>query len=193
MWDVVMPESPGRYSATGAPLVVGDLVISGIAGGDGPLRGFLAAYKATTGQQVWRFWTVPKRGEPGSETWSSKAIETGGGATWVTGSYDVKSGLLYWTTGNPFPATDGDDRKGLNLYTNCVLALEAKTGKLRWYYQFTPHDLTTGMPPNPFCWWIPSIADATGSCCCRRIGTGSSTSSTGPTVKCFWESLSSGN
>jgi alcohol dehydrogenase (cytochrome c) len=141
MWDVVMPETPGRFSATAAPLVVGDLVISGIGGGDGPLRGFLAAYKATTGQQVWRFWTVPKRGEPGSETWSGKAIETGGGATWVTGSYDVGSGLLYWTTGNPFPATDGDDRKGLNLYTNCVLALEAKTGKLRWYYQFTPHDL----------------------------------------------------
>ena len=141
MWDVVMPETPGRFSATAAPLVAGDLVISGIAGGDGPLRGFLAAYKATTGQQVWRFWTVPAPGEPGSETWSGKAIETGGGATWVTGSYDVDSGVLYWTVGNPFPATDGDDRKGLNLYTNCVLALEAKTGKLRWYYQFTPHDL----------------------------------------------------
>jgi PQQ-dependent dehydrogenase (methanol/ethanol family) len=141
MWEVVMPETPGHYSATAAPLVVGDMVIAGIAGGDGPLRGFLAAYKATTGQQVWRFWTVPKPGEPGSETWSGKAIETGGGATWVTGSYDVGTGTLYWTVGNPFPATDGDDRKGTNLYTNCVLALEAKTGKLRWYYQFTPHDL----------------------------------------------------
>jgi PQQ-dependent dehydrogenase (methanol/ethanol family) len=141
MWDVVMPQSPGRYSATGAPLVVGDLVISGIGGGDGPLRGFVAAYKATTGQQVWRFWTVPKAGEPGSETWSGKAIETGGGATWVTGSYDTETDTLFWTTGNPFPATDGDDRTGTNLYTNCVLALEAKTGKLRWHYQFTPHDL----------------------------------------------------
>ena len=141
MWDINMPVTPGRYSATSAPLVVGDLVISGIAGGDGPLRGFLAAYKVTTGQLAWRFWTVPKRGEPASETWSGKAIETGGGATWVTGSYDVETDTLYWTTGNPFPATDGDEREGVNLYTNCVLALGPKTGTLRWYYQFTPHDL----------------------------------------------------
>ena len=141
MWDVTMPTTPGRYSATAAPLVVGDLVVSGIAGGDGPLRGFLAAYKVTTGELAWRFWTVPKPGEPASETWTGKAIETGGGATWVTGSYDVETGTLYWTVGNPFPATDGDERDGTNLYTNCVLALEAKTGKLRWFYQFTPHDL----------------------------------------------------
>jgi PQQ-dependent dehydrogenase (methanol/ethanol family) len=141
MWDVTMPTTPGRYSATAAPLVVGDLVVSGIAGGDGPLRGFLAAYKVTTGELAWRFWTVPKPGEPASETWTGKAIETGGGATWVTGSYDVETGTLYWTVGNPFPATDGDERDGTNLYTNCVLALEAKTGKLRWHYQFTPHDL----------------------------------------------------
>jgi PQQ-dependent dehydrogenase (methanol/ethanol family) len=141
MWDVAMAETPGRYSATSAPLVVGDLVVSGMSGGDGPLRGFLAAYKATSGQQAWRFWTIPKPGEPGSETWNGKAIETGGGATWVTGSYDVETGTLYWAVGNPFPATDGDDREGVNLYTNCVLALDARTGKLRWYYQFTPHDL----------------------------------------------------
>jgi PQQ-dependent dehydrogenase (methanol/ethanol family) len=141
MWDIIMPISPGRYSTTAAPLVVGDLVISGIAGGDGPLRGFLAAYKVTTGELVWRFWTVPKPGDPVSETWTGKAIETGGGATWTTGSYDVETGTLYWAVGNPFPATDGDEREGINLYTNCVLALEAKTGKLRWYYQFTPHDL----------------------------------------------------
>jgi PQQ-dependent dehydrogenase (methanol/ethanol family) len=141
MWDVNMPTTPGRYSATAAPLVVGDLVISGIAGGDGPLRGFLAAYKVTTGELAWRFWTVPKPGEPSAETWTGKAIETGGGATWTTGSYDVETGTLYWTVGNPFPATDGDEREGVNLYTNCVLALEGKTGNLRWHYQFTPHDL----------------------------------------------------
>ena len=141
MWDVDMVESPGRYLATSAPLVVGDLVIAGIAGGDGPLRGFLAAYKATTGAQAWRFWTVPKPGEPGSETWTGNAIETGGGATWLTGSYDVETGTLYWAVGNPFPATDGDERRGSNLYTNCVIALDVKTGKLRWHYQFTPHDL----------------------------------------------------
>ncbi|HZS50264.1 MAG TPA: PQQ-binding-like beta-propeller repeat protein [Bryobacterales bacterium] len=141
IWDVVMPEGPGRYGATAAPLVVGDLVISGVSGGDGPLRGFLAAYNAGTGRQVWRFWTVPQRGQPGSETWRGSALETGGGATWLTGSYDPETGLLFWPTGNPFPDTDGDQRAGDNLYTNCVLALEAKTGKLRWYYQFTPHDL----------------------------------------------------
>jgi alcohol dehydrogenase (cytochrome c) len=112
-----------------------------VGGGDTPLRGFLAAYRPATGEQVWRFWTVPKKGEPGSETWDGKALETGGGATWLTGSYDVESDTLFWTTGNPFPATDGDERGGVNLYTNCVLALDPKNGKLRWYFQFTPHDL----------------------------------------------------
>ena len=141
MWDVKMPETPGNFVATSAPLVVGDLVIAGIGGGDSPLLGFLAAYKATTGEQAWRFRTVPRPGEPGSETWKGTAIGIGGGATWLTGSYDVETGTLYWTVGNPFPATDGDERGGTNLYTNCVLALDVKTGKLKWYYQFTPHDL----------------------------------------------------
>jgi len=141
MWDVFMPETPSHYGATAAPLVVGDLVISGVAGGDSGIRGFLAAYKATTGQLAWRFWTVPRPGEAGSETWRGNAIDEGGAATWLTGSYDTETGLLYWPTGNPFPDTDGDEREGANLYSNCVLALEAKTGKLRWYFQFTPHDL----------------------------------------------------
>lgn len=141
VWDINMVDSSGRYTATSAPLVVGDLVISGIAGGDAPLRGFLAAYNALTGREVWRFWTIPKPGDPGSETWQGKAIESGGGATWLTGSYDVETETLYWAVGNPFPATDGDDRDGTNLYTNCVVALNASDGKLKWYYQFTPHDL----------------------------------------------------
>jgi PQQ-dependent dehydrogenase (methanol/ethanol family) len=143
MWDVdiTVPGSPGRYGSTGAPLVVGDLVITGVSGGDAPLQGFVAAYKAATGQLAWRFWTLPKRGEPGSETWQGSALDTGGAATWLTGSYDPETGLLYWPTGNPFPDTDGDQRRGDNLYTNCVVALDPKTGKLRWYYQFTPHDL----------------------------------------------------
>ncbi|MES1257367.1 MAG: PQQ-binding-like beta-propeller repeat protein [Acidobacteriota bacterium] len=145
MWDVDVREGPGAMGSTGAPLVVGDLVITGIAGGDAPLRGYITAYQATTGQQVWRFFTVPKRGQPGSETWTkagqTDAIAVGGGATWTTGSYDAETGILYWPTGNPYPDTDGDERAGDNLYTNCVLALDAKTGKLRWHYQFTPHDL----------------------------------------------------
>jgi PQQ-dependent dehydrogenase (methanol/ethanol family) len=141
IWDVVMPEIPGRYGSTVAPLVVNDLVIAGVAGADEGIRGFVAAYKVTTGEQAWRFYTVPARGEPGSDTWEGKAIDLGGGSTWLTGSYDAELGLLYWPTGNPFPATDGSERKGDNLYTNCVVALDVKTGKLRWHYQFTPHDL----------------------------------------------------
>jgi alcohol dehydrogenase (cytochrome c) len=141
MWDVTMPETRGRYSAPGAPLIVNDMVIAGIAGGDGPLRGFVAAYKATTGQQVWRFWTVPKPGETPSETWKGPALTTGGGATWMTGSYDQETNTLYWAVGNPFPATDGTGREGSNLYTDSVTALDATSGKLKWYFQFTPHDL----------------------------------------------------
>jgi len=142
LWDVFMPETPNpRYGATSAPLVVNDLVINGVGGGDSGIRGFIAAYKITTGELAWRFWTVPKPGEPGSETWQGEAIHVGGGATWLTGTYDPKTGLLYWPTGNPFPDTDGTDRLGDNLYTNCDVALDAKTGRLVWHFQFTPHDV----------------------------------------------------
>ena len=140
-WDVFMPEAPQHYGATAAPLVVGDLVIAGVAGADDGIRGFLAAYKATTGRLAWRFWTVPRQGEPGWETWQGNAVEFGGGSTWLTGSYDPDLRLLYWPTGNPFPDTDGSERKGDNLYTNCIVALDPETGKLRWHFQFTPHDL----------------------------------------------------
>jgi PQQ-dependent dehydrogenase (methanol/ethanol family) len=141
MWDVTMPENGGHYGVTSAPLVAGDLVISGVSGGDAPLKGFIAAYKATTGRQAWRFWTLPKPGEKAAETWVGPAVENGGAATWFTGSYDPETGLLYWPTGNPYPDTDGDPRKGDNLYSNCVLALDARSGQLRWHFQFTPHDL----------------------------------------------------
>jgi alcohol dehydrogenase (cytochrome c) len=141
MWEVVMPQTTGHFSSSSAPMVVGDLVIAGIGGGDSPLLGFLVAYKATTGQEAWRFHTVPRPGEPEAATWKGSAIAIGGGATWLTGSYDAETGTLYWAVGNPFPATDGDERGGANLYTNCVLALDVKTGKLKWFYQFTPHDL----------------------------------------------------
>ncbi len=143
LWQVFMPAAgaPGAYGATAAPLVAGDLVIGGVGGGDAPLLGFIAAYRATTGEEVWRFRTIPQRGEKGSETWGGKAVEYGGGATWLTGSYDPETETLYWPTGNPYPDTDGTDRTGDNLYTDCVIALDAKTGKLKWYFQFTPHDL----------------------------------------------------
>lgn len=142
MWQVFMPEGlPGAYGATAAPLVVGDLVVAGVGGGDAPLRGFLAAYKADTGEEAWRFWTIPKRGEPKSETWVGNALEVGGGATWLTGSYDPTLDTLYWPVGNPYPDTDGTERKGDNLYTDSVVALNPKTGQIKWHFQFTPHDL----------------------------------------------------
>jgi len=141
LWDVFMPETAQHYGATSAPLVIGSLVISGVAGGDDGIRGFIGAWKAATGELAWRFWTVPKPGEPGSETWKGSAVDGRGGATWLTGTYDPSTGLLYWPTGNPFPDTDGTERGGDNLYTNCDLALDPKTGKLHWYFQFTPHDL----------------------------------------------------
>ncbi len=121
--------------------MVNDLVISGTSGGDEGIRGFVAAYKASTGERVWRFWTVPLPGEPLSETWVGKALEHGCTAAWLTGTYDAETNLLFWTTGNPCPDYNGDERKGDNLYSDSVLALDPETGKLRWYYQFTPHDL----------------------------------------------------
>jgi len=138
-WDVYVPEEPQRYGGTVAPLVAGDLVITGVAGADEGIRGFVAAYKASTGQLVWRHWTVPAKGEPGSETWQGSIVS--GGSTWLTGTYDPETKVLYWPTGNPWPDTDGTNRQGDNLYTNCILAMDVETGKLRWYFQFTPHDL----------------------------------------------------
>ncbi|MGD1071619.1 MAG: PQQ-binding-like beta-propeller repeat protein [Bryobacteraceae bacterium] len=142
LWDVNITEAPQHYGTTTAPLVVNDLVISGVAGGDEGIRGFVGAWKVTTGELAWRFWTVPKPGESGSETWQGgDAIQLGGGSTWLTGSYDPETGLLYWPTGNPFPDTDGTHRMGDNLYTDSDVALDPKTGKMRWYFQYTPHDL----------------------------------------------------
>jgi PQQ-dependent dehydrogenase (methanol/ethanol family) len=141
VWEVVMPDSPQKYGSTAAPLVVKDLVVAGVSGGDWGIRGFLAAYKADTGQRVWRVWTVPAKGEPGIETWKGSEPKLGGGATWLTGSYDPETDTLFWPTGNPFPDSDDRDRPGDNLYTNCILALNPDTGKLKWYYQFTPHDV----------------------------------------------------
>jgi alcohol dehydrogenase (cytochrome c) len=141
LWEVEMADYRQHYGATSAPLVVGDLVVAGISGGDEGARGFLSAYRASSGEQAWKFWTVPAPGEPGSETWKGKAWERGCGTTWLTGTYDPDLNLLYWTTGNPCPDYNGDERQGDNLYTSSVLALEPATGKLRWYYQYTPHDL----------------------------------------------------
>jgi alcohol dehydrogenase (cytochrome c) len=140
LWDTEMADYRQNYNATGAPIVVGNLVVSGTAGGEEGVRGFVAAYDQTTGKEAWRFWTVPKPGEPGSETWKGVDIEHGGAPTWFTGTYDPALDLVYWPTGNASPDLNGDNRLGDNLYACSILAIEAKTGKLKWYYQFTPHD-----------------------------------------------------
>jgi alcohol dehydrogenase (cytochrome c) len=141
VWDVMMGDTKEGYSATSAPLVIGDLVLSGVAGGEEGARGFVDAYQASSGERVWRFYTIPLRGEKGSETWVGNALEHGCGATWITGSYDPSLETVYWAVGNPCPDFNGDERKGDNLYTASVVALNVKTGKMKWYFQFTPHDV----------------------------------------------------
>ena len=142
LWDTTMDDWRKNYSATSAPLTVaGDMVIAGVTGGEHGANGFLAAHDQRTGKEIWRFWTVPKPGEPGSETWGGKDIEHGGAPTWFTGSYDPDLDMVYWPTGNPSKEYSGEDRKGDNLYAGSILALQRADGKLKWHYQFTPHDL----------------------------------------------------
>ncbi|MBK5295389.1 MAG: PQQ-binding-like beta-propeller repeat protein [Acidobacteriia bacterium] len=140
LWETEMADFRQNYNATGSMLAVENLVVAGTAGGEQGVRGFLAAYDQTTGKEVWRFWTVPARGEPGSETWDGRDIDHGGGPTWLTGSYDPATKTVYWTTGNAGPDFNGDNRLGDNLYTCSILALDAATGKLKWHFQATPHD-----------------------------------------------------
>jgi alcohol dehydrogenase (cytochrome c) len=141
LWDTEMADYRQNYGSTSAPLVAGNMVIAGVSGGDEGIRGFLSAYHVDTGKEAWRFWTVPAPGDPLAETWRGKDIEHGCAATWLTGTYDASLDLLYWTTGNPCKDYNGDDRQGDNLYAGSVLALEPASGKLRWYFQYTPHDL----------------------------------------------------
>ena len=141
LWDTEMADWHQNYNATGAPLPVGNLVVTGTSGGDEGVRGFVAAFDQATGKEAWRFWTVPAPGEPGSETWRGKGIAHPGGATWMTGAYDPQLDMLFWPVGNPGPDLIGDDRLGDNLYTDSIVALDAKTGALKWHFQFTPHDV----------------------------------------------------
>ena len=141
LWDTKMGDPKDGYSATSAPLAIGDLVVAGVSGGEEGARGFIDAYQAGTGARAWRFYTIPARGDKEAATWQGKWLERGCGATWLTGSYDPKLDLIYWSVGNPCPDYNGDERKGDNLYTSSVVALEGKTGRLKWYRQFTPHDV----------------------------------------------------
>lgn len=140
LWKSKIAEVKDGYWAPAAPLALNGKIVTGVAPGDYGMTGLLAAFDAETGKQVWRWSAIPKPGEPGSETWSGDSWKTGGGDTWLTGSYDPELNLIYWGIGNPAPDFNGDVRKGDNLYTECMVALDAETGKLKWYFQFTPHD-----------------------------------------------------
>jgi alcohol dehydrogenase (cytochrome c) len=141
LWDTEIVEYFKGFSATSAPLIVKDLAIIGVGGGEFGVRGFFDAYDVNTGDRVWRHYTVPAEGEPGYETWSGNSYETGGAPAWTIGTYDPELDLVYWTTGNPAPDWNGDARLGDNLFSDSVLAINPNTGERVWYYQFTPHDV----------------------------------------------------
>ena len=141
IWDVAYATGNRNYGATSAPLIVKNNVLVGTSGGDNGVRGFLAAFDAETGKEKWRFWTIPGPGEKGSESWPGDLYLHGGGTTWMPGTYDPELNTLYWGTGNPSPDYDGSVRPGDDLYTSCLLALDPDTGKLKWYFQYSPHDL----------------------------------------------------
>jgi alcohol dehydrogenase (cytochrome c) len=140
VWDVAAVDYKKGYTFTVAPLAVKNLIIISPAGGEYGIRGFVDAYDADTGQRKWRFYTVPEPGQPGSETWQGDSWKSGGAPGWITGTYDPQSNQIFWTTGNPSPSNRGQGRAGDNLYSDCLLALDADTGKLNWYFQFTKHD-----------------------------------------------------
>jgi alcohol dehydrogenase (cytochrome c) len=141
LWDVTYADSAANYGATSAPLIVKDQVLVGTSGGDDGVRGFLAAYDAETGKLKWKIWTIPAPGEAGSSSWPGDSYLHGGGTTWMPGTYDPELNTVYWGTSNPAPDFAGETRPGDDLYTDCVVALDANTGKPKWYFQFTPHDL----------------------------------------------------
>jgi len=140
-WDAMLEEFKKGYAATLAPIIVKDKVIVGVAGGEYGIRGFIDAYDAQTGKRAWRLYTIPGPGEPGNNTWAGDSWQRGGSGVWVTGAYDPELNLLYYGTGNPGPDYHSESREGDNLYSASLLAIDGDTGKIRWHYQFTPHDV----------------------------------------------------
>ena len=141
VWETVIDDYAAGFSATSAPLVVGDVLVIGVGGGEYGVRGYFDGYDVRTGERRWRHYTIPAAGEAGVETWAGDSYLHGGGATWSTGSYDPRTDTLFWTTGNPSPDWNGDDRLGDNLYSDSVLAVDPATGERKWHFQFTPHDV----------------------------------------------------
>ena len=140
IWDVEAAAHTTGYSITLAPLVIKNLVLVGVSGGEYGIRGFIDAYDAATGARKWRFYTIPGPGEPGHETWEGDSWKIGGAPAWITGTYDPSTNTTFWTTGNPAPSNRGEGRAGDNLYSNSLLALDPDTGRLKWHFQFTKHD-----------------------------------------------------
>ena len=140
-WQVTLADYTEGFSATSAPLIIGDLVYTGVAGGEFGARGFVDAYDLKTGKLAWRIHTIPDAGDPAAKTWAGDSAKSGGAPAWTTGAYDAETDTLFWTVGNPSPDWNGDLRGGDNLYSDSVLALDPKTGKMKWYFQFTPHDV----------------------------------------------------
>jgi alcohol dehydrogenase (cytochrome c) len=140
VWETQVANTMDGYSITSAPLVVKDKIITGVAGGEYGIRGFIDAYDPGTGKRIWRLNTVPRPGEFGNETWEGDSWKHGSAATWLTGTYDPDLNILYWPIGNPGPDTNGDVRKGDNLFSCSVIALDPDTGQRKWHYQFTPND-----------------------------------------------------
>ncbi|MCY4505984.1 MAG: PQQ-binding-like beta-propeller repeat protein, partial [Acidobacteria bacterium] len=140
IWQTTVADPAQGYALTLAPLVIKDKVIVGVAGGEFGIRGYIDAYDAATGEQAWRFYTIPGPGDPGHETWENDAWRTGGASAWLTGSYDPDLDLTYWGIGNPGPDWNPAQRPGDNLYSDSVVALDPDTGELEWYFQFTPND-----------------------------------------------------
>ena len=141
VWDREVADHRSGYSKTAAPLIVKGEVVTGIAGGEFGIRGFVDAYDAATGDLTWRAWTIPGPDHPDNQTWAGDSWRTGGSPSWITGAYDPDLDLVYWGTGNPGPDWNGDVRLGDNLYSDSVLAIDHETGGLEWYFQFTPHDV----------------------------------------------------
>jgi len=140
LWDIEVADVNLAYSITMAPLIIKDKVVVGVGGGEFGIRGFIAAYDAETGEEAWRFYTIPGPGEPGHDTWQGDDWEHGGAPVWITGSYDPELNLTYWGVGNPGPDWNAGQRPGDNLYSDAVVALDVDTGKLVWHFQFTPND-----------------------------------------------------
>ncbi len=140
LWNAEVADVNLAYSVTMAPLVVKDKIIVGVGGGEYGIRGYVAAFDAETGEQAWKTYTIPGPGEPGHDSWEGDDWEHGGASVWITGSFDPELNLTYWGVGNPGPDWNAGQRPGDNLFSDSVIALDADTGELEWYFQFTPND-----------------------------------------------------